>query len=98
VWYAVMHETGLVVVEDKILKVCSDLAAERWDQQAEAAAPYYLTTIAPQFCAVCEGRGVLPEVHDTWPCQHCEGTGYQLLSNPEELPGTQSGQEGRGDA
>ena len=85
-WFAILHDTGEVIAEEKTYREASDEAMKEcpWGNNPKGeAAPYYLTTIEPAECSNCNGSGKVSDGHEDWRCGHCEGTGYSMTPNAE---------------
>lgn len=80
-YYAIMHETGKVIAEGTF-RECWDEALKYWDKAPGSAAPYCITTLAPDICTNCEGSGKVKDWEDSFECGHCEGTGYAMNPTP----------------
>lgn len=76
--YAIMHKSGKVVATGETFGECADEVDELkiWDMAPGSVAPYYITTIAPAECSICNGSGTIEDFGDKFTCRACEGTKF----------------------
>lgn len=81
-YYAIRHADGKVIAEADGYMACSEQAfeAEPWgNSRGGEVAPYYLTTMRPTECSICDGYGYHLDYDERWECPVCSGSGYSLL-------------------
>jgi hypothetical protein len=87
-WFAIMHDTNKVIAEADTYNECSDMAFKElpWGLGSNGeTAPYYLTTIQPTECSMCNGSTKVYDGYEDYTCWSCEGTGYSITSNILDL-------------
>lgn len=75
-YYAIMHADGSVIAVGDTYMEASDMAivVSGWHMEHGSVAPYYLTTIEPKTCNICDGTGKVSDGYEDWPCAHCNGS------------------------